>query len=183
MQVSALKEDLTQAKAEEALREEREQLQQLEVCIPPPPPPLRLPLPRSRTEPVSPDSQIIELQRQRNELQQEIDKVNDEHRAALEPQIQALEQDVARLRLEIADEVPKVQEAQSEVRPAAPFPATENAPMPWREEAEGGRRVDPPFGRELGRFQSSRRSNHSRSLSRSATVGGMGCADLPLGSS
>jgi len=86
-QISLLKEDAEQARAEAALCDEREQLQQLEV---------------------------IELQRQRNELQAEIDEINEEHRAALEPQVQALQQDVAGLRVEIEANTGKLVETQNE---------------------------------------------------------------------
>eukprot|EP00873_Tetraselmis_striata_P010499 jgi/Tetstr1/430763/TSEL_020548.t1 len=88
MQIAALKDDAEQARAEYALCEEREQLLQLEV---------------------------LDLQRQRNELQSVLDKANEEHRAALAPQIASLTTDIQMLEVEINVESAKLTEAQSEV--------------------------------------------------------------------
>ena len=41
--------------------------------------------------------------------------MNEEHRSALEPQIQSLEQETTRLQLELNDDAPKLAEAQEEV--------------------------------------------------------------------
>ena len=44
-----------------------------------------------------------------------MDQINEEHRQALQPQIQALDQEIHRLQLELEGEAPKLAEAQSEV--------------------------------------------------------------------
>eukprot|EP00873_Tetraselmis_striata_P036776 jgi/Tetstr1/457040/TSEL_043703.t1 len=90
MQIAALKDDAEQARAEYALCEEREQLLQLEV---------------------------LDLQRQRNELQSVLDKANEEHRAALAPQMcLAHKTDIQMLGGRASNvESAKLTEAQSEV--------------------------------------------------------------------
>jgi chromosome segregation ATPase len=88
VQITALKDDAEQARAEQALCEEREQLLQLEV---------------------------LDLQRQRNELQSVLDKANEEHAAALAPQIASLRTDVQMVEMEIQAESGKLTDGQAEV--------------------------------------------------------------------